>query len=174
MTRTAVAVIGAMAWRREAGGGPVLISLIHEIDLIRDVCGEIASVQAIASNVVRGFAVEDTAATPWSWDLASGESPNYPPQPMAVQTHFLSGTEGSLTLPTLDHWRCTSGKSWFAPIMRDSVRFERGDPYSAQLDHLARVVRGKEPPLITARWRAHATGHNGCSQSRQNRSDSPA
>jgi predicted dehydrogenase len=160
-----------MAWRREAGGGPVLINLIHEIDLIRHLCGEIASIQAIASDAVRGFAVEDsaavllrlvngalvtlnlsdTAATPWSWDLASGESPNYPPQPAAVQTHFLSGTEGSLALPTLDYWHYTSSKSWFAPIARDTVSVERGDPYSAQLDHLARVVRGEELPLITAR-----------------------
>lgn len=160
-----------MAWRREPGGGPVLINLIHEIDLIRHLCGEIVSVQAIASNAVRGFDVEDsaavllrlangalvtlnlsdTAAAPWSWDLASGESPNYPPQPAAVQTHFLSGTEGSLALPTLDHWHYASGKSWYAPITRDSVTVERGDPYRAQLAHLARVVRGEERPLITAR-----------------------
>ena len=160
-----------MAWRREPGGGPVLINLIHEIDLIRHLCGEIASVQAVASNAVRGFAVEDSAAvllrlvngalvtlnlsdtavTPWSWDLASGESPNYPPQPVAVQTHFISGSEGSLALPTLDHWRYTSTKSWFAPIARESVGIERGDPYRAQIDHLVRVARGEEAPLITAR-----------------------
>jgi predicted dehydrogenase len=160
-----------MAWRREPGGGPVLINLIHEIDLIRHLCGEIASVQALTSNAVRGFAVEDSAAvllrlvdgalvtlnlsdtavTPWSWDLASGESPNYPPQPVAVQTHFISGTEGSLALPTLDHWRYASTKSWFAPIARESVGIERGDPYRAQLDHLVRVARGQDSPLITAR-----------------------
>ncbi|WGD49410.1 Gfo/Idh/MocA family oxidoreductase [Bradyrhizobium sp. CB1650] len=160
-----------MAWRREPGGGPILINLIHEIDLIRHLCGEIASVQAIASNAVRGFAVEDsavvllrlvngalvtlnlsdTAAAPWSWDLASGESPNYPPQPAAVQTHFISGTEGSLALPTLDHWRYTSTKSWFAPIGRESICIERGNPYRAQLEHLVRVARGEESALISAR-----------------------
>jgi predicted dehydrogenase len=160
-----------VAWRREPGGGPLLINLIHEIDLVRHLCGEIASVQAVVSNAVRGFDVEDsaaillrlaggalvtlslsdTAASPWSWDLASGESLNYPPQPAAVQTHFLSGTEGALALPTLDYWHYSSAKSWFAPISRDSVGVERGDPYLAQIDHLARVVRGSEAPLITAR-----------------------
>jgi predicted dehydrogenase len=159
-----------LAWRREPGGGPILINLIHEIDLIRHLCGEIATVQAVASNAVRHFEVEDTAAVllrlvsgalvtlslsdtaaaPWSWDLASGESPNYPPQPFPVQTHFLCGTEGSLTLPTLEHWNYNGSRSWFAPISREAVAFDRGDPYMEQLHHLCRVVRHEEAPLITA------------------------
>ncbi len=159
-----------LAWRRQSGGGPILINLIHEIDLIRHLCGEIATVQAVTSNAARGFEVEDTAAvllrlvggalvtlslsdaavTPWSWDLASGESPNYPPQPVPVQTHFLCGTEGALTLPTLEHWTYKGAKSWFAPISRDEVAIDRADPYMEQLRHLCRVVRREEVPLITA------------------------
>lgn len=159
-----------LAWRRQPGGGPILINLIHEIDLIRHLCGEIATVQALASHAVRGFEVEDTAAVllrlvggalvtlsltdtaaaPWSWDLASGESANFPPQPSPVQTHFLCGTEGSLTLPTLEHWNYSGTKSWSAPISREAVAFNRGDPYMEQLNHLCRVVRREEAPLITA------------------------
>jgi predicted dehydrogenase len=159
-----------LAWRRHPGGGPILINLIHEIDLIRHLCGEIATVQALTSNATRGFEVEDTAAvllrlvggalvtlslsdaavTPWSWDLASGESPNYPPQPFPVQTHFLSGTDGSLALPTLEHWSYKGAKSWFAPISRDAVALDKADPYMEQLNHLCRVVHREEAPLITA------------------------
>jgi predicted dehydrogenase len=161
-----------LAWRKTPGtGGPVLINLIHEIDLIRCLCGEIASVQAITSSVVRGNPVEDTAAvllhmasgavatialsdgvaSPWSWDLASGESPNYPVQPARVQTHFLSGTAGSLALPTLEFWGYDGSPDWFAPIARQDVAVQRGSPYVEQLRHFCAVIRGSESPLLTAR-----------------------
>jgi predicted dehydrogenase len=160
-----------MAWRRDpAAGGPILINLIHEIDLVRHLLGEIESLQAIASNDVRGFAVEDTVAVllrlvngalvtislsdavtaPWSWDLAARESPHYPPQPRSVQTHFISGTEGSLTLPDCTQWSYKNEPSWFAPITAEPLTVGGDNPYVLQLAHFCQVVRGEVAPLCSA------------------------
>jgi predicted dehydrogenase len=158
-------------WRRDpAAGGPVLINLIHEIDLVRHLLGEIESLQALTSNGVRGFAVEDTVAVmlrmvsgalvtislsdtvtaPWSWDLAARESPSYPPQSRAVQTHFISGTDGSLSLPDCTHWSYKAEKSWFAPISAEALTVGGDNPYVLQLAHFCRVARGQAAPLCSA------------------------
>lgn len=49
-------------WRRTPGGGVMLINLVHDLDLLRYLLGEVTTVQAMASSTVRGFAVEDTAS----------------------------------------------------------------------------------------------------------------
>ena len=79
-------------WRREKGAGPILLNLIHDVDLLRYLCGEIVAVQAAQSNRVRGNAVEETAViilhfdsgalgtmnvsdtiqSPWSWEFTTG------------------------------------------------------------------------------------------------------
>ncbi len=156
------------AWRRQPGGGPVLINLIHEIDQLRFLCGEITQVQALSSNAVRGFAVEDTAAvllrfengalgtlvlsdtatSPWCWDFCAGEQDQYPRQ--SVQSHFLAGTHGSLSLPDLSLWHYAGERSWHAEITREQTTALKVDPYSAQLLHFAAVIRGEETPLCSA------------------------
>ncbi|MDR5830637.1 Gfo/Idh/MocA family oxidoreductase [Caballeronia sp. LP006] len=156
-----------MAWRREKGGGPVLINLIHDIDIMRFLLGEVIEVQAQTSNAVRGFEVEDTAAvllrfasgalgtlavsdcaaSPWNWDLAAGEAAHYPRQ--NVNTHFLTGTDGSLTLPLLDVWDYRSGKGWHDPLTVERSTPHRGDPYHEQLRHFSAVIDGKEAPVCS-------------------------
>jgi predicted dehydrogenase len=156
-----------VAWRRQPGGGPVLINLIHDIDDLRFICGEIASVQAITSSGMRGFAVEDTAAitlrfasgalgtatlsdvvsAPWSWELTSGEAAQYPQRP--ENCYMFAGTEGSLTVPKLELWRYEGEQSWTRPLVKQIFAVTTEDPLTRQLRHFCHVIRGEEPPRIT-------------------------
>ena len=153
-----------VGWRREPGGGPLLINLIHDIDDLRYICGEIDEVRAITANAVRGFAVEDSAAialrfangavgsatlsdavpAPWSWELASGENPAYPQQP--ENCYWFSGTTGSLALPRVELWRYGERKGWYAPLEREHLSVPKHDPQARQLQHFCRVIRGAEAP----------------------------
>ncbi len=158
-----------LAWRRQAGGGPVLINLIHDVDLLRYLLGEITQVQAFTSSAVRGFEVEDTAAvalrfangalgslsvsdavvSPWNWDLAAGEAAHYPQQD--VNSHFICGTEGSLTLPRLEVWRYREAKGWHEPLTQERTAVHRADPYMEQLRHFRAVAEGREAPVCPGR-----------------------
>jgi predicted dehydrogenase len=156
-----------VAWRREPGGGPVLINLIHNIDDMRFIAGEIASVQALTSRAVRGWPVEDTAAVvlgfvdgalgtatlsdavaaPWAWELTSGENPFFPPaQP--ENCYLFAGTEGSLAVPRLALWRYPAAKGWQAPLDCTIQPVPPADIYARQLAHFCRVIRRSEAPRI--------------------------
>ena len=156
------------AWRREKGGGPILINLINDVDQLRYLFGDIATVQAMTSNAIRGFEVEDTAvillrfrngalgtvtvsdtaAAPWNWDLSAGEAERFPKQD--VNSHFLSGTEGSLTLPRLEYWHYRGGKGWHDELTEERIALHFGDPYAEQMRHFRAVIEGEEEPVCSA------------------------
>jgi predicted dehydrogenase len=155
-------------WRREKGGGPILINLIHDVDQLRYLFGDIATVQAMTSNAIRGFEVEDTAAilmrfrngalgtvtvsdtaaAPWNWDLSAGEAERFPKQD--VNSHFLCGTEGSLTLPRLDYWHYRERKGWQDELTQERTAVHFGDPYGEQMRHFRAVIVGDEVPVCPA------------------------
>lgn len=157
-------------WRTVAGGGPLLINLIHEIDGLRYLLGEIVAVQAMASNTMRGFDVEDsavislrfasgalgsftlsdTAASPRSWEQTSGENQDYDFHP-AEDCYFITGTHGSLAVPSMRLWRYEGEHSWFAPLTLNTLPTERTDPLTHQLDHFCDVIRGRAAPLVSVR-----------------------
>ena len=142
-----------VAWRREAGGGPLLINLVHDIDNLRFICGEISEVQAMTSSKARGFAVEDTAGlllkfaggaigtvtlsdatpAPWSWELSSGENAAYPKQDQPC--YLFAGTKGSLSVPTMELWSYPGEGGWYAPLSRAAVEVPSADPLVEQLRH---------------------------------------
>ncbi len=155
-------------WRTQSGGGPVLINLIHDIDCLRYIVGDIVSVQAMTSNVQRGFDVEDSAVltcrfangalgtmtlsdstpAPWSWETASGENPDFP-HASDAQCYLIAGRNGSLTVPTLTLWRHEPNRNWLNPFKSTSIAVQHTNPLVEQIRHFAAVIRGEETPRIT-------------------------
>jgi len=158
------------SWRKKIGGGPALINLIHEIDIMRRLFGEIEAVQAIFSSNIRSFEVEDTAvinirfvngalgsmtlsdaaSTAKSWELTSGENPNYI-QYSGEDCYHISGTRGSLGVPTmrLKYFQEEVESSWWNPLSQDTIEVLKKDPIDEQRDHFLNVIKGIEAPLVT-------------------------
>ena len=163
---------GAFAWRREPGGGPILLNMIHEVGNLRVMVGEIVAVQAFASNATRKFAVEDTvainlrfdngalgtfllsdtAASPKSWEQTSQENKVFPTYP-DEDAYVVLGTDGSLAVPTmrLKYYARKEERSWFKPFETETIPLERADPLALQIEHFAAVIRGEAKPLVTGR-----------------------
>jgi predicted dehydrogenase len=159
-------------WRREPGGGPILINMIHEVHNLRMLCGEIVTVQAFASNAVRGFAVEDTvainlrfdsgalgtfmlsdtAACPRSWEQTSQENKAYA-SCADEDCYVVAGTFGSLSVPTmrLRTYAKAEDRSWWKPFAVEVADLVREDPLTLQMEHFGAVIRGEARPLVTVR-----------------------
>ncbi|HDS1737112.1 MULTISPECIES: Gfo/Idh/MocA family oxidoreductase [Pseudomonas] len=160
----------AAPWRRQLGGGPILINLIHEIGNLRSLCGEVVAVQALQSNAARGFPVEDTvaislrfangmlgsfmlsdsAACARSWEQTSQENTDYAFYD-DEDCYVISGKQGSLSVPTLrlKTYPGTEDRSWFTPFECSTAAVQPGDPLALQLEHFCAVIRGEVAPLVT-------------------------
>ncbi|MFC4299037.1 Gfo/Idh/MocA family protein [Castellaniella hirudinis] len=159
-------------WRTQPGAGPILINMIHEIDNLRSLCGEITEVQAVVSNAARGFEVEDTAAislrfdsgvlgtfllsdtvaSPRSWEQTSQENKAYSTYP-DEDCYILAGTMGSLAVPTmrLRSYAGQADRSWWKPFQTDMLDLQRKDPLAEQIEHFAAVIRGEAQALVSVR-----------------------
>ena len=165
---------GAQSWRREPGGGPILLNMIHEIDNLRSLAGEIVAVQAFTSNATRHFPVEDTAAIALrfasgalgtfmlsdtaacdrSWEHTSGEDPRYAlAHTDDDDCYVVAGTFGSLAIPTmrLQRYLKADERSWHKALDKSVLERDAVDPLERQIAHFADVIRGRAQPLCSAR-----------------------
>jgi len=157
-------------WRKAWKAGPVLTNLIHEIDSLRYICGDLESIMAETTNVVQGYEKEDAAAllmrftsgvlgsfvisdqahSPWSWERATGENAAFP-QTSQNAIRFM-GTEGALDFPNLTRWHSGELKpEWRNEVSASEIKNTLEDAYIMQLEHFARVISGEEPPRVGAR-----------------------
>ena len=157
-------------WRRyRPGGGLTLINLIHDVDLLRHLCGDVVRVYAEGGSRLRGHEVEDTVAvimrfaggavgtllasdaapSPWGWELGTGENPLIPPT--GRNCYRFLGTEGALALPRLELWRHDDGTqgSWHHAIRARTLTAGRRAALKDQLRHFCGVVRGDHEPRVS-------------------------
>ena len=159
-------------WRREVGGGPILINMIHEVHNLRILCGDIVAVQALSSRATRGFPVDDTvainlrfangalgtfmlsdtAACARSWEQTSQENKAYPTYP-DEDCYVIAGTFGTLSIPTMrmKTYAKAEDRSWWKPFDVGVAEMTRADPLALQIEHFGRVARGEAQPIVSAR-----------------------
>lgn len=154
------------SWRGAAGGGPLAINFIHDIDLLHHFCGPVSHVQAMegarrretggeenivllmrfASGAVGTASISDSTVAPWSWEMTSGENPAYAATGQA--SYHIGGSAASLSVPDLRIWRHQGAKSWWSPMEPERLAVESSDPLILQIEHFAQVILGKETPRV--------------------------
>jgi predicted dehydrogenase len=157
-------------WRRQPGGGPLLLNLTHEVNNLLSLVGDITTVQALTSNATRAFPVEDTAAMVFrftngvlgtfllsdtagsarSWEQTSQENTSYPTYGDEDAYH-ITGTRGSLSVPTMRLKIFEGRRSWWEPFTTSTETVERSDPLANQITHFAAVIRGEAEPICSGR-----------------------
>jgi predicted dehydrogenase len=157
---------GSFAWRAQPGGGPIRINLIHEIDNIRFICGDIKRLYAEVSNEARKFAVEDTVSI--SLRLAGGAVANIfltdtAPGNIGYEAntgenlffyhspencYFYFGTEGVVTFPRMNRffYGDSTKAGWQFPLTEEGMKIDREDAYTRQIRNFCGVIRGTETP----------------------------
>lgn len=156
-----------VAWRTKKGAGPILVNLVHDVDLLRYLIGEVDTVQGMQSSAARGFETEDSAVvnvsfksgalasltisdatvSPWNWETTAREDPQY--RPFSADAYFIGGTKGALSLPRLHYFSYDGTPSWHKPLQLKVPPVDPALPHKMQLKHFIRVIRGEETPTVT-------------------------
>ncbi len=156
-------------WHRAEGAGPTFLNLIHDIDLLRYLLGEVADVRAVETNRIRGNPVEDACAAlvtfesgvictiqisdaivaPWSFEFTAHDNPAYPPTDQNAM--WIGGTLASLALPRGEEWSDGGKQDWWQPIHRTTLIRRAADPLVAQVQNFDAVIRGAAEPICPAR-----------------------
>ena len=153
-------------WRRLDPAGPVLINLIHEIDILHYLFGAITRVFAektvsqrgypaeegaaitlrFANGMVGTFLLSDAVVSPFNFEAGTGENPTIPKTGQDFYRVF--GSEGSLSVPDMTQWTYEKGKmSWTEEMQSRTFDVPvLKTPFELQIEHFVKVIRGEETP----------------------------
>ena len=158
----------AAPWRKKQGAGPISVNLVHDVDLLRYLAGEVVTVQAQSAASQRGYdnedvagalltfedgaigtiSVSDSIVAPWSWEMTSQEYPIYPSNPES--SYMIGGSHGSLSVPDLRLWSYPNAqRDWWTPISSTALKKGASDPLVNQLRHFVEVARQEVEPIVS-------------------------
>lgn len=158
----------AAPWRKKPGAGPISVNLVHDVDLLRYLAGEVVTVQAQSAASQRGYdnedvagalltfesgaigtiSVSDSIVAPWSWEMTSREYPIYPST--TESSYMIGGSHGSLSVPDLRLWSYQEGqRDWWTPISSTALKAGASDPLVNQLRHFVEVARHEAEPIVS-------------------------
>lgn len=152
-------------WRKGADGSPVMMNLVHDIDLLRYLLGDVTQIVGLHGQHLRGadrnengalavafdggatatIAFADTTPSPWGFERGTAESPAIPTTRQDML--FIAGTEGAISYPSLTQWG--GAKDWTETPTATSHPVPDTVPFAAQFDHFADVIEGRAAPRIT-------------------------
>lgn len=158
-------------WRQGADGSPITLNMVHEVDLLRFLLGEVVQVSALGASPIRkagriesgvisllfqngccaALTFADTAPSPWGFEAATGENPNI--GTTGEDYLWIVGSKGSIAFPSLTLW--SGSADWGQAVTPASHRVARTDALQGQLDHFVKVIDGSETPLIDAADASH-------------------
>ena len=156
-------------WRTKAGGGPILINLIHEIDILQYLLGPISRVHAeqtisqrghdaeegaaillrFASGVVGTFILTDATPSSHSFESGTGENPIIPKA--GTDFYRLFGTKGTLSVGDMLLSVCEdeTARSWQQKLNQSTLEVGEQVPFDEQIQHFVKVVRGEAEPVCS-------------------------
>jgi predicted dehydrogenase len=153
-------------WRDVVAGSPVRINLVHDLDLLRYLIGEIREVSGFAAQTVRQagrvesgavalrfdggatatISFADCAPSPWGFEAGTGENPNIGSTGQDMM--WITGTKGGISFPSLTLWRGTEWGEPARPVPHAPV--PGVPPLALQMQHFADVIAGRAAPLVSA------------------------
>lgn len=147
---------------RTAGGSPVMINLVHDIDVLRFCIGEIIQTAALRGAPLRAtdriesgaialafengatgtISFADTTPSPWGFEAGTGENPNIGTTRQDMM--WITGTKGAISFPSMTLWNGTDWSSAARPASLVPAQNTK-TPLEAQLDHFLAVIDGADP-----------------------------
>nr|WP_239113539.1 Gfo/Idh/MocA family oxidoreductase [Shimia biformata] len=156
-----------IGWRAGMNGAPVKQNLIHDVDMLCWLFGDVDEVVGIGGNPVRGaartehggavlrfasgvivsIAFADTTPTPWGFEAGTGESPAIPHTKQ--DSLRIACTGGAVEFPSLTVW--SGAASWNEAPQARQLDVSEAVPLVRQLEHFADVIAGRASPRVSAR-----------------------